>query len=122
MARTSPAPAPETADTADTAKESPVAPESATAPDLDKPDPSTANELPQSPVLLDSPAEPEPTSAPQAKQEPLDQSGMLTLYPLRSYLDGKDIKRAGGEGYQSPKHDAALLIAKGLATLTDPRG
>lgn len=119
MARTPPAPATETSDTA---KETPVAPESATAPDLDKPDPSTANELPQSPVLPGSPTEPELTSAPQAKQEPLDQSGMLTLYPLRSYLDGKDIKRAGGEGYQSPKHDAALLIAKGLATLNDPRG
>ena len=119
MARTSPAPATETPDTA---KESPVAPESATAPDLGKPNPSTANELSQFPVLPHSPAEPEPTSAPQAKQEPLEQSGMLTLYPLRSYLDGKDIKRAGGEGYQSPKHDAALLIAKGLATLTDPKG
>lgn len=40
----------------------------------------------------------------------------VTIYPLRSYLDGKEVRRAGGEGYKSPKHDAVSLIAAGLAT------
>lgn len=42
--------------------------------------------------------------------------GKITIYPVRSYLDGKVIRRAGGAGYPSPKHDAVLLIAAGLAT------
>lgn len=50
-----------------------------------------------------------------------EKDSSITIYPLRSYLDGKDIKRAGGEGYKSPKHDANLLIAKGLATDIDPK-
>lgn len=45
----------------------------------------------------------------------------IVIYPVRSYLDGKEIRQAGGEGYASPKHEALLLIAKGLATDTDPR-
>jgi hypothetical protein len=43
------------------------------------------------------------------------------IYPLRSYLDGKEIRRRGGAGYLSPKHDATSLIASGLATDTDPK-
>lgn len=50
-----------------------------------------------------------------------DDKGELTIYPLRSYLDGKEIRRAGGEGYRSPKHDAASLIAAGLATDKNPK-
>lgn len=50
-----------------------------------------------------------------------EKDSSVTIYPLRSYLDGKEIKRAGGEGYKSPKHDANLLIAKGLATDTNPK-
>jgi hypothetical protein len=45
----------------------------------------------------------------------------VTLYPLRSYLDGKEIRRAGGTSYKSPKHEASLLIAKGLASDEDPK-
>lgn len=119
MARTPSTPVPETPGVA---KDTIVATDPVAASDLGKTDTSTTNELPQAAVQPDSLAEAEPTSAPKANQEPLDQSGMLTLYPIRSYLDGKDIKRAGGEGYKSPKHDAVLLIAKGLATLTDPKG
>lgn len=49
-----------------------------------------------------------------------DKSG-VTIYPLRSYLDGKEIRRAGGKGYKSPKHDAVSLIAAGLATDKKPK-
>lgn len=45
----------------------------------------------------------------------------MVIYPVRSYLDGKEIRQAGGAGYASPKHEALLLIAKGLATDTDPK-
>lgn len=46
---------------------------------------------------------------------------LVTIYPLRSYLDGKEIRRAGGEGYKSAKHDAVSLIAAGLATDKKPK-
>lgn len=45
----------------------------------------------------------------------------ITIYPLRSYLDGKEVRRAGGKGYKSPKHDAVSLIAAGLATDKNPK-
>jgi hypothetical protein len=45
----------------------------------------------------------------------------IMIYPLRSYLDGKEIRRRGGAGYLSPKHDAISLIAAGLATDKDPK-
>jgi hypothetical protein len=45
----------------------------------------------------------------------------VTIYPLRSYLDGKEVRRAGGKGYKSPKHDAVSLIAAGLATDKKPK-
>jgi hypothetical protein len=45
-----------------------------------------------------------------------EDTGEITIYPLRSYLDGKEVRRAGGKGYKSPKHDAVSLIAAGLAT------
>lgn len=47
--------------------------------------------------------------------------GEITIYPLRSYLDGKEVRRAGGAGYKSPKHDAVSLIAAGLATDKKPK-
>ena len=50
-----------------------------------------------------------------------DDKGEVTIYPLRSYLDGKEIRRAGGKGYKSPKHDAVSLIAAGLATDKKPK-
>lgn len=50
-----------------------------------------------------------------------EDNGEITIYPLRSYLDGKDIRRAGGKGYKSPKHDAVSLIAAGLATDKKPK-
>lgn len=45
----------------------------------------------------------------------------IMIYPVRSYLDGKEIRRAGGEGYKSPKHDAVSLVAAGLATDKKPK-
>lgn len=45
----------------------------------------------------------------------------VTIYPLRSYLDGKEIRRAGGAGYKSAKHDAVSLMAAGLATDKNPK-
>ena len=96
----------------------------ADTPDLKKPEePTPSDPLPGAETLVpltgvDPQPEPEPEPEPAAEQ----QDSMLTIYPLRSYLDGKDIKRAGGEGYKSPKHDAVMLIAEGLATQTDPKG
>jgi len=60
------------------------------------------------------PAEPQP-------EVHADDKGEVTIYPLRSYLDGKEIRRAGGKGYKSPKHDAVSLIAAGLATDKKPK-
>ncbi|KAI2693134.1 hypothetical protein [Pseudomonas sp. TNT3] len=51
----------------------------------------------------------------------VNSGNQIVIYPVRSYLDGKEIRQAGGVGYASPKHEALLLIAKGLATDTDPR-
>jgi hypothetical protein len=50
-----------------------------------------------------------------------ENSGEVTIYPLRSYLDGKEVRRAGGKGYKSPKHDAVSLVAAGLATDKKPK-
>lgn len=50
-----------------------------------------------------------------------EDSNEIMIYPLRSYLDGKEIRRAGGEGYKSPKHDAVSLVAAGLATDKKPK-
>jgi hypothetical protein len=50
-----------------------------------------------------------------------DEKGELTIYPLRSYLDGNEVRRAGGKGYKSPKHDAVALIAAGLASAEAPK-
>ena len=103
-----------------------AAPSLAATPDLKKPEePTPSVLLPGAETLgpltgVDHQPEPEPE--PEPEPAAVQQDSMLTIYPLRSYLDGKDIKRAGGEGYKSPKHDAVLLIAKGLATQTDPKG
>jgi hypothetical protein len=45
----------------------------------------------------------------------------IMIFPLRSYLDGKEVRRRGGAGYLSPKHDAISLIAAGLATDKKPK-
>ena len=103
-----------------------AAPSLAATPDLKKPE----EHLPSDPLsgaetldpLTGVDPQPEPEPEPEPEPAAVQQDSMLTIYPLRSYLDGKDIKRAGGEGYKSPKHDAVLLIAKGLATQTDPKG
>lgn len=50
----------------------------------------------------------------------VDADNQMVIYPIRSYLDGKEIRQAGGVGYASPKHEALLLIAKGLATDQKP--
>ena len=123
MARTTPASTTEPLASAQTPINPEVkeaAPSLAATPDLKKPEePTPSDPLPGAETLgpltgVDPQPEPEPAA--------VQQDSMLTIYPLRSYLDGKDIKRAGGEGYKSPKHDAVLLIAKGLATQTDPKG
>lgn len=67
----------------------------------------------------ESSAEHDNTQPEAEKQATSD--GTITIYPVRSYLDGKEIKRAGGEGYKSPKHEATQLIAKGLATDKKPK-
>lgn len=125
MARTTPASTTEPLASAQTPINPEVteaAPSLAATPDLKKPEePTPSDPLPGAETLgpLTGVApQPEPEPEPAAVQ----QDSMLTIYPLRSYLDGKDIKRAGGEGYKSPKHDAVLLIAKGLATQTDSKG
>lgn len=46
--------------------------------------------------------------------------GMVMIWPLRSYLDGKVIHKAGGKGYLSPKHEASLLVAGKKATDREP--
>jgi hypothetical protein len=50
-----------------------------------------------------------------------EDSNEIMIYPLRSYLDGKEIRRAGGKGYKSPKHDAVSLVEVGLATDKKPK-
>lgn len=50
-----------------------------------------------------------------------EDSNEIMIYPVRSYLDGKEIRRAGGKGYYSPKHDAVSLVAAGLATDKKPK-
>ncbi|WP_426117269.1 hypothetical protein [Pseudomonas sp. DSP3-2-2] len=63
-----------------------------------------------------------PSSGVQADTDiAVDEKGELMIYPLRSYLDGKEVRRAGGSGYKSPKHDAVSLIAAGLATDKKPK-
>jgi hypothetical protein len=65
-----------------------------------------------------------PSLIPQASDADGDAASsgnQMVIYPVRSYLDGKEIRQAGGAGYASPKHEALLLIAKGLATDTDPK-
>ena len=66
--------------------------------------------------VVDSP----PISDPAADGD-ANSSNQIVIYPVRSYLDGKEIRQAGGVGYASPKHEALLLIANGLATDIDPR-
>ncbi|MEQ7920242.1 hypothetical protein ABQX22_13690 [Xanthomonas sp. WHRI 1810A] len=60
-------------------------------------------------------------AVPDAQANGLGDTGEITLYPLRSYLDGKEVRRAGGKGYKSPKHDAVSLIAADLATDKKPK-
>ena len=65
--------------------------------------------------------------APEANGDQLQAGGAaedgneVMIYPVRSYLDGKEIRRAGGKGYKSPKHDAVSLVAAGLATDKKPK-
>ena len=47
--------------------------------------------------------------------------GGVTLWPLRSYLDQGEVKRAGGKPYQATRYQATQLIAKGLASDSEPR-
>ncbi|MNL03732.1 hypothetical protein D3C87_1242800 [compost metagenome] len=58
--------------------------------------------------------------SPPASDADATSDNQMVIYPIRSYLDGKEIHQAGGVGYTSPKHEALLLIAKGLATDQKP--
>lgn len=125
MARTTPASTTEPLASAQT----PVIPEVkeavpsvAATPDLKKPEEPTLSDPLSGAETLGPLTGVDPQPEPEPEPAAVQQDSMLTIYPLRSYLDGKDIKRAGGESYKSPKHDAVLLIAKGLATQTDPKG
>ncbi|HKS13898.1 MAG TPA: hypothetical protein VJS90_12765 [Pseudomonas sp.] len=71
-------------------------------------------------IAASPPGDMEPGSAALTGSSTPDDA-QITIYPIRSYLDGKEIRRAGGEGYKSPKHDAVSLIAAGLATDKDPK-
>jgi hypothetical protein len=61
------------------------------------------------------------SETPEPSEPAIDATAEVTIYPLRSYLDGKEVRRAGGGGYKSPKHDAVSLIAAGLATDKKPK-
>lgn len=79
---------------------------------------TTSSEIDQGSTSVDGPT----LSSPALEADIDDSPGnRMVIYPIRSYLDGKEIRQAGGAGYDSPKHEALLLIAKGLATETDPK-
>lgn len=44
----------------------------------------------------------------------------VTVHPLRSYMDGGEIKKRGGPGYSVPKRHADALIAQGVASANKP--
>lgn len=67
-----------------------------------------------------SPLVDSPPLSPPASDADATSGNLMVIYPIRSYLDGKEIRQAGGVGYASPKHEALLLIAKGLATDQKP--
>jgi hypothetical protein len=71
-------------------------------------------------VVNSPPLNPQASDA-DADADTVSSGKQMVIYPVRSYLDGKEIRQAGGAGYASPKHEALLLIAKGLATDTDPK-
>jgi hypothetical protein len=73
------------------------------------------------PVTAVAPAAVEQSAVPDVQVNGPEDTGETTIYPLRSYLDGKEVRRAGGKGYQSPKHDAVSLVAAGLATDKKPK-
>ncbi|WP_458718322.1 hypothetical protein [Pseudomonas gregormendelii] len=79
---------------------------------------TTSSELDQNATSVDGPTLSSPASEADTDDSP---GNRMVIYPIRSYLDGKEIRQAGGAGYDSPKHEALLLIAKGLATETDPK-
>ncbi|KJH75622.1 hypothetical protein [Pseudomonas sp. ES3-33] len=79
---------------------------------------TNSSELDQDATSVDGPTLSSPASEADTDDSP---GNRMVIYPIRSYLDGKEIRQAGGAGYDSPKHEALLLIAKGLATETDPK-
>lgn len=81
---------------------------------------SSATEAITTPDDLAVIAKSKPVMDPESEVQ-ADEKGEVTVYPLRSYLDGNEVRRAGGKGYASPKHDAVSLIAAGLATDKNPK-
>lgn len=67
-----------------------------------------------------APAEAEVETQLSADASSVEVGGMVMIWPVRSYLDGSEIRRRGGSGYLSPRHDAVSLIAAKLATDKDP--
>lgn len=56
----------------------------------------------------------------QEKDHPEKSPSEVTIYPLRSYMDGGEIKRRGGPGYSVPKRHADALIAQRVASTKKP--
>lgn len=79
------------------------------------------------PVCAKQPSAPAETeSSASHRTEPLgaeqdNRDGSITIWPLRSYLDQGEVRRAGGRGYRATRHYANQLIALGLATDSEPQ-
>ena len=60
------------------------------------------------------------SEVPQTSDQPEKNTSEVTIYPLRSYMDGGEIKRRGGPGYTAPKRHADALIAQRVASADKP--
>lgn len=58
--------------------------------------------------------------SPQAPAQDQVNASEVIIYPLRSYMDGGEIKRRGGPGYAVPKRHADALIAQRVASAEKP--
>lgn len=59
--------------------------------------------------------------APLASGQSEKNTSEVTIYPLRSYMDGGEIKRRGGPGYTVARRHADVMVAQGLAATEKPR-
>lgn len=58
--------------------------------------------------------------APKIADQTEKNASEVTVYPLRSYMDGGEIKKRGGPGYSVPKRHADALISHGVASANKP--